>query len=354
MQDKINLSGLDIADITKEIQAIGAKAFRAKQLYNWIYVKGETNFANMTNLSKDFRNVLEDSFVIKRPEIVKQEISKDGTRKWLLAMDDGQEVEAVFIPEEDRGALCVSTQVGCNMACKFCHTGTMRVTRNLTYNEIVNQLLVAKDSYNDWIHQSDDARMVSNIVVMGMGEPLENYDETARALKLAMHGDGIAISKRRITLSTCGIVPKIYQCGEELGVNLAISLHASNDELRKQIMPISYKYPLAEVMKALKKYPAASNSRRITVEYILIDKLNDSIEHAKELVEICKNIPVKFNLIPFNPWEGSIYKPSSKNAQRRFSAFLNDAGFSAPIRVTRGNDISAACGQLKTKKKLEI
>lgn len=329
---------------------LGQKPFRAKQLFNWLYCHGETDFDKMTSLAKDFRKILSENFVISRPQIIEEQNSSDGTRKWLLRMDDGLEVEAVFIPEEDRGALCISSQVGCNMACRFCHTGTMRVVRNLTSAEIVSQILVARDSYKEWPTPNDGNRMISNIVVMGMGEPLENYEAVATALKTVMDEEGIAISKRRITLSTCGIVPKIKQCGQELGVNLAISLHAPNDELRNQIMPINYKYNLAELMQACREYPAANNARRITFEYIMLKDINDKAEHAHELVALTKGIAAKFNLIPFNPWPGSLYEPSSRNQQRRFAQILNDAGLSAPIRVTRGQDIDAACGQLKTRK----
>ncbi|MFV0430650.1 MAG: 23S rRNA (adenine(2503)-C(2))-methyltransferase RlmN, partial [Alphaproteobacteria bacterium] len=282
-------------------------------------------------------------------ESVEMQTSADNTRKWLLRFADGAEAEMVFIPEEDRGALCISCQVGCNMACSFCHTGTMKVARNLTAAEIIGQLLIARDSYDEWPSPNDGTRMISNIVMMGMGEPLENYEEVKKALLTIMDEEGISISKRRITLSTCGIVPKIKQCGEDLGVNLAISLHAPNDELRSQIMPINYKYSLKELMQACRDYPAANNARRITFEYIMLKDLNDTPEHAKELILLTKGIPAKFNLIPFNPWEGSFYEPSSRNAQRRFAQILNDAGLSAPIRVTRGQDIDAACGQLKSK-----
>ncbi len=346
---KINICGYTKPQLIGLMANLGQKAFRAKQLFHWLYCRGETNFDEMTTLSKDFRKILWENFTVKRPEIVAEQTAADGTRKWLLRLDDGLEVETVFIPEEDRGALCISSQVGCNMGCRFCHTGTMRVVRNLTSSEIVSQILIARDSYKEWPTPNDGTRMISNIVVMGMGEPLENYDAVCEALKTVMDEEGIAISKRRITLSTCGIVPKIKQCGEDLGVNLAISLHAPNDELRNQIMPINYKYSLAELMQACREYPAANNARRITFEYIMIKDINDKAEHAHELVALTKGIPAKFNLIPFNPWEGNFYEPSSRNQQRRFAKILNDAGLSAPIRVTRGQDIDAACGQLKTQ-----
>ncbi len=351
MTDKINICGYARADLLALVAALGEKPFRAKQLFHQLYYRGASDFAHMTNFSKDFRQKLTDHYIIKRPEIITMQQASDGTRKWLLKLDDGNQVEMVFIPEEDRGALCISTQVGCNMGCKFCHTGTMRTIRNLTYQEIISQILIARDSYNEWPSPNDGNRLISNIVVMGMGEPLDNYDNTKIALETIMDPEGIAISKRRITLSTCGIIPKIHQCGKELGVNLAISLHAPNEELRNQIMPINYKYPLADLIQACKDYPAANNARRITFEYIMINGLNDKPEHARELLQLIKGVHAKFNLIPFNPWEGSVYQPSSRNAQFRFAKILNDAGYSAPIRVTRGDDIDAACGQLNTKYK---
>lgn len=349
MSDKINICGSSRAELLALVTSLGEKPFRAKQLFHQLYNRGASNFTEMSNLSKEFREKLAAHCIIKRPEIVAMQQAEDGTCKWLLKFDDGNQVEMVFIPEEDRGALCISTQVGCNMGCKFCHTGTMRVIRNLTHQEIIAQILIARDCYDEWPSPNDGNRLISNIVVMGMGEPLDNYDNTKIALETIMDAEGIAISKRRITLSTCGIIPKIHQCGEELGVNLAISLHAPNDALRSEIMPINYKYSLKELIQACKDYPAANNARRITFEYIMIDGLNDQPEHARELITLIKGVHAKFNLIPFNPWEGSVYRPSSRNAQFRFARILNDAGYSAPIRVTRGEDIDAACGQLNTK-----
>ncbi len=348
---KTNICGYSKQQLIALMEGLNEKPFRAKQLFHWLYCRGETDFDKMTTLSKEFRQLLAQHFIVRRPEILAEQKAKDGTCKWLLRMEDGLEVETVFIPEEDRGALCISSQVGCNMACRFCHTGTMKLARNLTSAEIVSQILVARDAYNEWLTPNDGKRMISNIVVMGMGEPLENYAAVSTALKTVMDEEGIAISKRRITLSTCGIVPKIEECGKDLGVNLAISLHAPNDELRNQIMPINYKYNLKELMEACRNYPAANNARRITFEYIMLKDINDKAEHAHELVKLTKGIPAKFNLIPFNPWEGSAYEPSSRNQQRRFAQILNDAGLSAPIRVTRGQDIDAACGQLKTQHK---
>ncbi len=346
---KINICGYSRAELLALVASLGEKPFRAKQLFHQLYHRGASDFASMTNLSKDFRQKLANHYIIKRPEIITIQQADDGTRKWLLRLDDANQVEMVFIPEQDRGALCISTQVGCNMGCTFCHTGTMRTIRNLTHKEIIAQVLIARDSYDEWPSPNDGNRLISNIVVMGMGEPLDNYENTKIALETIMDAEGIAISKRRITLSTCGIVPKIHQCGKELGVNLAISLHAPNDPLRNQIMPINYKYSLKELMQACKDYPAANNARRITFEYIMIDGLNDRPEHAKELLQLIKGVHAKFNLIPFNPWQGSVFRPSSRNAQFRFAKILNDAGYSAPIRVTRGDDIDAACGQLNIK-----
>lgn len=343
---KKNILGLNKEELLEIVNGLGEKPFRLKQIWSWIYHKGAKSIDEMSDLSKSLREKIKENYEIKRPEITKKQISADGTRKWLIKFDDGMEVETVFIPEEDRGALCISCQVGCNMACTFCNTGTQKMVRNLTAQEIVMQIVIARDSYDDW--NNDPERMITNIVMMGMGEPLQNYKEVAKALKIIMDNEGIKISKRHVTLSTCGIVPMIQKCGDELGVNLAISLHAPSNEIRNQIMPINKKYPLEELIPALKNYPAASNSRRITIEYVMIDGLNDKEEHARELVKLVKNLHVKFNLIPFNPWEGSTYATSSRNAQRRFAKILNDHGYSSPIRITRGKDIDAACGQLRS------
>ncbi len=298
MSEKINICGYSRNELLQLTVDLGEKPFRAKQLFHQLYNRGAISFNEMSNLSKEFRQKLAETCEIKRPEIVALQESSDNTRKWLLKMDDGQMVEMVFIPEEDRGALCISTQVGCNMGCKFCHTGTMRVVRNLTHREIIAQILIARDSYGEWPSPNDGNRLISNIVVMGMGEPLDNYDNTKLALQTVMDAEGIAISKRRITLSTCGIVPKMHQCGEELGVNLAVSLHAPNEELRNQIMPINYKYSLQSVMDACRNYPAANNARRITFEYIMINGLNDTAEHARELVQLVDGIHAKLTLFP--------------------------------------------------------
>jgi 23S rRNA (adenine2503-C2)-methyltransferase len=342
-----NLIGLDRQALAAEMAAIGMPAFRARQLWHWIYHRGATDFAAMTSLAKDFRARLAEQFVIERPVIATAQHSVDGTRKWLLRFGDGQEVETVHIPEEDRGTLCVSSQVGCTLTCKFCHTGTQRLVRNLSAAEIVGQIMTARDQLGEW-PSPQDGRLLSNIVLMGMGEPLYNYDNVAKAMKIAMDGEGIAISKRRITLSTAGVAPMIERCGRELNVNLAISLHAVNDELRDQIVPINRKYPLATLLEACRNYPGLTNARRITFEYVMLKDVNDTPAEARELVRLLKGIPAKVNLIPFNPWPGAPFECSTGAAIKRFSDIVFDAGYSSPIRTPRGQDIMAACGQLKS------
>jgi 23S rRNA (adenine2503-C2)-methyltransferase len=342
-----NLVGLDRQALAAEMTAIGAPAFRARQLWHWIYHRGATDFAAMTSLAKDFRARLAEQFVIERATVAVAQQSNDGTRKWLLRFGDGQEVETVHIPEEDRGTLCVSSQVGCTLTCKFCHTGTQRLVRNLSAAEIVGQVMTARDQLGEW-PSPQDGRLLSNIVLMGMGEPLYNYDNVAQALKIVMDGEGISISKRRITLSTAGVAPMIERCGRELNVNLAISLHAVNDELRDQIVPINRKYPLATLLEACRNYPGLTNARRITFEYVMLKDVNDSPAEARELVRLLKGIPAKVNLIPFNPWPGAPFECSSDAAIKRFSDVVFDAGYSSPVRKPRGQDIMAACGQLKS------
>ena len=342
-----NLIGLDRLALAAEMAAIGAPEFRARQLWHWIYHRGATDFAAMTSLAKDFRARLAEQFVIERPTVAVAQQSNDGTRKWRLRFGDGQEVETVHIPEEDRGTLCVSSQVGCTLTCKFCHTGTQRLVRNLSTAEIVGQIMTARDQLGEW-PSPPDGRLLSNIVLMGMGEPLYNYDNVAQAMKIAMDGEGIAISKRRITLSTAGVAPMIERCGRELNVNLAISLHAVNDELRDQIVPINRKYPLATLLEACRNYPGLTNARRITFEYVMLKDVNDSPAEARELVRLLKGIPAKVNLIPFNPWPGAPFECSDDIAIKRFSDIVFDAGYSSPIRTPRGQDIMAACGQLKS------
>ena len=350
MSDRKNLIGLSREDLAAEMVAIGEKPFRAKQLWHWMYNRGETDFTQMTTISKVMQQRLAESYVVERPKVDREMKSVDGTRKWLLGFPDGNQAETVYIPDEDeeRGTVCVSSQVGCTLTCTFCHTGTQLLVRNLTAAEIVGQFMVARDSYGEWPTPDDGGRQLSNIVMMGMGEPMFNFDNVATALKIAMDGDGIGISKRRITLSTSGVVPMMKRCGEELGVNLAISLHAVTDELRNELMPINKKYPLAQLMQACRDYPGASNSRRITFEYIMLKGINDSMADAKRLLKLIKGLPAKFNLIPFNPWPGVPYECSTPSDIRRFSDILQDNGYSAPVRASRGSDILAACGQLRS------
>ena len=350
--EKKNLIGLSRDEIAAELAAIGEKPFRTAQLWHWIYYRGARDFGVMTTLSKALRERLAERFTLDRPAVGREQISRDGTRKWLLRFDDGNEAEAVFIPEDDRGALCMSSQVGCTLTCTFCHTGTQRLVRNLTAREIVSQIVVARDSYDEWPTPRGE-RLLSNIVMMGMGEPLFNYDQVAKALRIIMDPEGIAISKRRITLSTSGVVPMIRRVGAELGVKLAISLHAVTDELRDRLVPINRKYPLAELLQACRDYPGADNARRITFEYVMLKGVNDSEADARTLARLVAGLPAKFNLIPFNAWPGAPFECSSPRAMTRFASILNDAGYSAPIRVPRGRDIMAACGQLRSASERE-
>jgi len=344
---RINLVGLSRDELAAEMQQIGAPRFRAQQLWQWIYNRGATDFTKMTSLSKGFAAELAERYVVERPEITREMASVDGTRKWLLRFPDGQEVETVHIPEDVRGTLCVSSQVGCTLTCKFCHTGTQTLVRNLTAAEIVGQVMNARDKLGEWPSPAED-RQLTNIVMMGMGEPLYNYDNVSKALKIIMDNEGLALSKRKITLSTAGVVPMIERCGTELGVNLAISLHAVTDELRDEIVPINKKYKIAQLLDACRTYPGSSNARRITFEYVMLKGVNDSPAEAKELVRLLKGIPAKVNLIPFNPWPGSPYECSSHPAIYAFAEIVNDAGYSSPVRAPRGRDILAACGQLKS------
>ncbi|WP_119460710.1 23S rRNA (adenine(2503)-C(2))-methyltransferase RlmN [Rhodospirillaceae bacterium SYSU D60014] len=345
---RLNLVGLSRDELTAELASIGAPPFRARQLWHWIYHRGVTDFAAMSSLAKDFRARLAERYVIQRPAVNRALQSVDGTRKWLLAFPDGQEVEAVHIPESDRGTLCVSSQVGCTLTCRFCHTGTQRLVRNLSAAEIVGQVMLARDALGEW-PSPQDGRLLSNIVMMGMGEPLYNYDNVAKALKIVMDGEGISISKRRITLSTAGVVPMIRRCGAELNVNLAISLHAVTDEIRDEIVPINRKYPIAELLDACRSYPGLNNARRITFEYVMLRDVNDSPADARALVRLLKGIPAKVNLIPFNPWPGSPFECSTDEVIAQFSQIVFDAGYASPVRTPRGQDIMAACGQLKSE-----
>ncbi len=342
-----NLVGMGRAELAEEMAAFGAEPFRARQLWHWIYHRGAIDFAGMTNLAKGFRERLAQHYVLERPAISRALVSSDGTRKWLLRFADGQEIETVHIPESDRGALCVSSQVGCTLTCTFCHTGTQRLVRNLTAAEIVAQVMIARDALGEWPSPQKD-RQLTNVVLMGMGEPLYNYDNVAAALKIVMDPEGLAISRRKITLSTSGVVPAIARCGTELGVNLAVSLHAVTDELREQLVPLNKKYPIAELLDACRSYPGSSNARRITFEYVMLRGVNDSPSEARELVRLLKGIPAKVNLIPFNPWPGAPFECSTEAAIAAFSDIVFAAGYSAPVRTPRGRDILAACGQLKS------
>lgn len=335
---------------------------RVGQLWNWLYVRGVSDFDAMANVSKDMREMLKANFTIARPEIVEEQVSNDGTRKWLLRYPPrgaGRpvEVETVYIPEEGRGTLCISSQVGCTLTCSFCHTGTQRLVRNLTAEEILSQLLLARDRLGDFPDRDvpqgamipSGDRRITNVVMMGMGEPLYNFEEVKKALLIATDGDGLSLSKRRVTLSTSGVVPEIYRTGEEIGVMLAISLHAVRDELRDMLVPINKKYPLKELIEACRNYPGVSNARRITFEYVMLKDVNDSLEDAKGLIQLLKGVPAKINLIPFNPWPGTNYQCSDWEQIEKFADFINQAGYASPIRTPRGRDILAACGQLKSE-----
>ncbi|HQS96988.1 MAG: 23S rRNA (adenine(2503)-C(2))-methyltransferase RlmN [Novosphingobium sp. 17-62-19] len=392
---RVDLIGLPKKQIAAVFETAGldvkAAKLRAKQVYHWVYHRGVTDFEEMTDIAKTMRPWLAERFVVGRPEIVEAQVSTDGTRKWLLRTADNHDFEMVFIPDADRGTLCVSSQVGCTLNCRFCHTGTMRLVRNLTPGEIVGQVMLARDSLSEWpkatvrpreggdLHQPSamlpeapafagaqstswddedddegaytaDGRLLTNIVMMGMGEPLYNFDNVRDALKLVMDGDGLALSKRRITLSTSGVVPMMARAGEEIGVNLAVSLHAVTKPVRDEIVPINRKYGIEELLQACADYPGASNARRITFEYVMLKDKNDSDDDARELVRLIKQykLPAKVNLIPFNPWEGAPYECSSPERIKTFAKIVFAAGISAPVRTPRGRDIDAACGQLKT------
>ncbi len=350
------LVGLGREALAAVLAEAGEKPFRAKQLWHWIYHQGVTDFARMSTVARPLQEKLAERFVIGRPEAAVVQTSEDETRKWLFRFRDGQEAETVYIPDrvQDRGAVCLSSQVGCTLSCRFCHTGTQRLTRNLGPAEIVGQFMAARDSYAEWPSpKGDTPRLLSTIVLMGMGEPLYNYENVAAAMRIVMDGEGIGLSRRRITLSTSGVVPMMDRCGEELGVNLAVSLHAVTDELRDEIVPLNRKYPISELIAACRRYPAASNARRITFEYVMLRGVNDSEAEARELVRLIAGIPAKVNLIPFNLWPGSAYEPSTRVQLDRFSRIVMDAGFASPVRTPRGQDILAACGQLRTDSRRE-
>lgn len=342
-----DLVGLSREELVAELATLGEPAFRAKQLWRWIYKFGITDFAAMTDMAKPLRAKLADSHAIGRPTAVTDQLSRDGTRKWLLRLTDGREVETVYIPEEDRGTLCVSSQVGCTLACRFCHTGTQTWVRNLEPAEIVGQILHARDALEDY-NRGEGERRITNIVLMGMGEPLYNFDAVAKAMHIAMDGEGISLSKRRITLSTSGVVPMMERAGREIGVNLAVSLHAVTDPLRNELVPLNRKYPIADLMAACRTYPGVNNARRITFEYVMLRDVNDSDADARALVRLLDGIPAKVNLIPFNPWPGSPYECSARATIDRFAKIVMDAGYASPVRESRGQDIMAACGQLKS------
>src|SRR4051812_42792038 len=356
---KPSLIGLSRAELAERLGSIGVapaqRNMRVQQLWHWIYVRGVQSFEEMTSISKETRATLEAHFTVARPEVAAEQISSDGTRKWLLRLPSGDdlqkahEVECVYIPETDRGTLCVSSQVGCTLTCSFCHTGTQRLVRNLTAGEIVGQVMVARDRLNDWADRESGSRLVTNVVMMGMGEPLYNFDAVRDALLIVADGDGIGISRRRITLSTSGVVPNIARTGAEIGVMLAISLHAVRDELRNELVPLNRKYPIQQLLQACRDYPGASNAKRITFEYVMLKGVNDSLDDAKLLVKLLMGIPANINLIPFNPWPGTAYECSDWDQIEKFSEYIFNAGYSSPVRTPRVRYILAACGQLKSE-----
>ena len=354
IEDKRSLMGLPRKQLSEALNVLDIperqKNMRLNQVWGWLYNKGSKSIDEMTTLSLDLRRELEDHFDLSRPEVSEDQISKDGTRKWLLKFKDGSEVETVFIPDNDRGTLCVSSQVGCTLNCTFCHTGTQKLVRNLTAQEIVAQVVVAKDYLKEW---NPEPRQITNIVMMGMGEPLYNFENVRDGIITMADDAGLSISKRRITLSTSGIVPMIRSAGEEIGSMLAISLHATQNDLRNEIVPINKKYPIEELLDACKNYPSLSNSKRITFEYVMLKGINDSLSEARDLVKLISGIPAKINLIPFNPWPGSSYECSDWDQIEKFGDIVNRGGYASPIRIPRGSDISAACGQLKSDSKKE-
>jgi 23S rRNA (adenine2503-C2)-methyltransferase len=359
-----SLIGMSRAQLADALAVVSVperqRRMRASQIWRWIYNRGVTDFAAMSDIAKDLRNSLDGHFSLVRPEIVTEQISMDGTRKWLLrlgadATGRRHEIETVYIPEEDRGTLCISSQVGCTLTCSFCHTGTQRLVRNLAAGEIVGQILVARDRLEEWPHQlrgnphpPAGGRFITNVVLMGMGEPLYNFDHVKTAMLIASDGEGLSLSRRRITLSTSGVVPEIVRAGTEIGTMLAISLHATTDEIRNRLVPLNKKYPIAELLAACRAYPGLSNARRITFEYVMLKDVNDSLDDARRLVKLLAGIPAKVNLIPFNPWPGTSHECSSWETIERFAAILNRAGYASPVRTPRGRDIMAACGQLKS------
>ncbi|MGC2409497.1 MAG: 23S rRNA (adenine(2503)-C(2))-methyltransferase RlmN [Methyloceanibacter sp.] len=358
--DREQLIGLDRSGLALRLERLGVpkrqSRMRMRQLWNWLYVQGATDFAPMTDIAKELRAELAQSFTLLRPEILMEQVSSDGTRKWLLRLGDGKEVETVYIPEADRGTLCISSQVGCTLTCSFCHTGTQRLVRNLTPAEIVGQIVIARDRLGDWpgalapdpCGLPDSERKITNVVLMGMGEPLYNFDNVRDAMAIATDGEGLSVSKRRITMSTSGVVPEIPRWGAEAGTMLAISLHAVRDELRDDLVPINKKWPIKELLAACRSYPGLSNAKRITFEYVMLKGVNDGLADAKELVRLLAKIPAKINLIPFNPWPGAPFECSDWEQIEKFGEVVNRAGYASPVRSPRGRDIMAACGQLKS------
>ena len=351
----VNLVGLTREAMRDALIAIGTPEKQAKmrvgQIWQWIYQWGVRDFAQMTNLAKDYRAKLAENFVIEIPEVVSKQVSDDGTRKYLVRIAGGHEVEVVYIPEEGRGTLCISSQVGCTLTCSFCHTGTQKLVRNLTAGEIIGQVMMARDDLGEWPKQGapkDETRLLSNIVLMGMGEPLYNFENVRDAMKIAMDAEGIQLSRRRITLSTSGVVPEIARTAQEIGCQLAVSFHATTNETRNMLVPINKRWNIEELLAALKSYPKVSNSERITFEYVMLNGVNDTDEDARRLIKLIEGIPAKINLIPFNEWPGAPYKRSSNNRIRAFADIIYKAGYASPIRTPRGEDIMAACGQLKS------
>ncbi len=361
-RDIVGLSRVALSDVLADVGVPEKqRRMRMRQLWHWMYNRGVTDFSVMTDISKDMQRKLDEAFVIARPEVVTEQISSDGTRKWLLRLAPDErgarhEIETVYIPEEDRGTLCISSQVGCTLTCTFCHTGTQKLVRNLTVGEIAGQIMLARDRIKDWPSDLEanpqppsSGRYVTNVVLMGMGEPLYNFDNVKGAIDIASDGEGLSLSKRRITLSTSGVVPEIVRAGDEIGSSLAISLHGTTDEIRNKLVPLNKKYPIAELLEACRNYPGSSNARRITFEYVMLKGINDTREDAKRLVQLLKGIPAKVNLIPFNPWPGSKYECSEWDVIEAFAEILNTAGYASPVRTPRGRDIMAACGQLKSE-----
>jgi len=360
-----SLMGLTREELAEILGRVGVpekqRRMRMRQIWSWMYHRGALSFAEMTDISQSLRQSLDEAFSIGRPDVVTEQKSSDGTRKWLLKLardERGQrhEVEMVYIPEEDRGTLCISSQVGCTLTCSFCHTGTQKLVRNLTANEIVGQVMLARDKLEEWPHQMqanpnapESGRYLTNVVLMGMGEPLYNFENVKAAINIVADGEGISLSKRRITLSTSGVVPEIIRAGEEIGTGLAISLHGTTDEIRNKLVPLNKKYPIAELLTAVRAYPGASNAKRITFEYVMLKGINDSLADAKRLVKLLEGIPAKVNLIPFNPWPGTQFECSDWDQIEIFAEILNRAGYASPVRTPRGRDILAACGQLKSE-----